>query len=157
MNDPFHNSCYYQISHIVNKLNKDSKRISFVIVENEVLKKIMKQKIYWGSSIWYVRKIFPKTNISYPLISTSTGGKKCYFFGKFCVHTKWMTPWPVKWFKRKNNLGFDVAMKSIAKLWLNWPCMRSVWSLFFLIRYFTRYFIGEKRQHFTKVTKCLAN
>ena len=100
MNDPFHNSCYYQISHIVNKLNKDSKSISFVIDTDslnsyetpEVLKKIMKQKIYWGSSTWCVREIFPKANISYPLISTNRGGKKCYFFGKFCLHTKWMTP-----------------------------------------------------------------
>ena len=29
------------------------------------------------------RQIFRKTNISYPLIRTRTGGEKCLFFGKF--------------------------------------------------------------------------
>ena len=49
-----------------------------------------------GSSIWYVCKIFRKTYISYPMISARScayqEGKKCYFFRKFCVRTKWMIP-----------------------------------------------------------------
>ena len=43
----------------------------------------------------YVRKIFRKTNISYPLIRTGTyayQGKKFYFIGNYYVHTKCMTP-----------------------------------------------------------------
>ena len=51
---------------------------------------------YAESSIYYSRKIFRKTNISYPLIRTCTyvcisGGKKCQFFGKFCVRTTDLT------------------------------------------------------------------
>ena len=49
-----------------------------------------------ASSIWYVHKIFRKTYISYPMISTRScayqEGKKCQFLGKFCVRTKWMIP-----------------------------------------------------------------
>ena len=44
-----------------------------------------------GLFIYYVRKIFRKANISYPLICTRRG-KKCYSFGKFCMRTKWMIP-----------------------------------------------------------------
>ena len=50
-----------------------------------------------GSFVWYVSKIFRKTNISYPLIHTCTcvcgsGGKKYWFFRKFFVSTKLMFP-----------------------------------------------------------------
>ena len=40
----------------------------------------------WVSSIKYLRKIFLKTHISYPLI------RKCQFFKKFYVRTKWVIP-----------------------------------------------------------------
>ena len=42
--------------------------------------------VVYGSFIYYVRKIFRKTNISYPLIRTRTC--EC----TFCVPTKWMNP-----------------------------------------------------------------
>ena len=42
-----------------------------------------------GSFISYVREIFWKSNISYVCLS---GGKRCLFFGKFYVRTKWMIP-----------------------------------------------------------------
>ena len=38
------------------------------------------------------RQIFRETNISYPLIRTRTGGKKCLFFGKFDVFYLLETP-----------------------------------------------------------------
>ena len=41
-----------------------------------------------GSSIYYVRKISRKlTFVTYVCV---LGGKKCCFFGKFCVRTKWI-------------------------------------------------------------------
>ena len=40
----------------------------------------------WVSSIKQLRKIFLKTHISYPLI------RKCQFFKKFYVRTKWVIP-----------------------------------------------------------------
>ena len=39
--------------------------------------------------IHLVRNFFRKTDISYPLICTR--GKKRWFFGKFWVHTKWLS------------------------------------------------------------------
>ena len=53
-----------------------------------------------GSFIWYGRKISWKANIFYPMLRTRTydtrmcvsRGNKCFFFGKFCVGTKWMSP-----------------------------------------------------------------
>ena len=46
-----------------------------------------------GSFIWYMRKIFRKTNISYPVkFVCVSGGQKYQFLGNFCVRTKWMTP-----------------------------------------------------------------
>ena len=45
----------------------------------------------------YLAEILRKSNISHPLIRTRifvciSGGKKCKFFGKFCVRTKWLVP-----------------------------------------------------------------
>ena len=55
----------------------------------------------------YVRKIFRKTNISYPLTRTRTCAyqevRNVSFFGKFCVPTKWMTP-NTKMMQRANTL-----------------------------------------------------
>ena len=46
-----------------------------------------------ASSIYYGRKSFRKSNISYlpdtHTYSCALGSKKCCFFGMFCVHTKW--------------------------------------------------------------------
>ena len=43
--------------------------------------------------IYYDHKIFWKTSISYRVGVKvgGVGGKKCYFFGNFCVVIKWMT------------------------------------------------------------------
>ena len=41
-----------------------------------------------GKFIYYVRNIFSKTNMSYPVCVSE--GKKCKFFGKFCEGNKWM-------------------------------------------------------------------
>ena len=49
-----------------------------------------------SSSIWYIRKIFRKTNISYPLIRTHTctypGVRNVSFLVYFCIRNKWMIP-----------------------------------------------------------------
>ena len=47
--------------------------------------KIQKQNNTWGQ--WRKHHIW-----SYHTYVCVSGGKKCQFFGKFCVRTKWMTP-----------------------------------------------------------------
>ena len=52
-------------------------------------------------------KSFRKTNISFPLSAHARvriGSKRRYFFGKFCVRTKLMTP---KYFGIKNSIMDD--------------------------------------------------
>ena len=46
---------------------------------------------YKGSLIYCLRKIFWKTKILTPTYVCVSGGKKCLFFGKFYVSTKWIS------------------------------------------------------------------
>ena len=74
-----------------------------------------------GSSIQHVRKIFRKNNISYPLIRTP----KCWFFGKFCIRTKWMTPFKIsqllssqEYLIVKQTKSFRILISPISSIYL---------------------------------------
>ena len=76
---------------------------------------------YWykGSFIYYARKIFRKTIISYPLIQTSTcvyqGVINVSFFRKFCARIKWMIP-KVTWYFW---ILLNIPKKCCLNLWLS--------------------------------------
>ena len=79
-------------------------------------------------SIQHVRKIFRRNNISHPLIRTRCAYQRVRnvgFFGKFCIRTKWMTPFKIsqllsfqEYLIVKQTKSFRILISPISSIYL---------------------------------------